>query len=148
MILRRSLMSFGGEEGVTTEGLKMAWERVACPKEFGGMGFQNFKAFNLAMVANQGWSIMSKPKYLVARVFKLRYFPRSSFLGAKLDYNPSFPWRSIWNSHQLLLHGCRWTSVMNDPWFRGVHDSWIQSPQSKCVHSLCVYDLIADEERA
>jgi len=32
----------------------MAWERMACPKEFGGMGFQNFKAFNLAMVAKQG----------------------------------------------------------------------------------------------
>jgi len=32
----------------------MAWERVACPKDFGGMRFQKFKAFNLAMVAKQG----------------------------------------------------------------------------------------------
>jgi len=30
----------------------MAWERVEFPKEFGGMGFRNFKAFNLAMVAD------------------------------------------------------------------------------------------------
>ena len=73
----------------------MTWEHVACHKEFGEMGFQNFKAFNHTMVANQGWSIMSKPESLVARVFKSRYFPRSSFLGAKLGYNPSFPWRSI-----------------------------------------------------
>jgi len=73
----------------------MAWECVACPKEFGGMGFQNFKAFNLAMVAKQGWSFMSKLDSLVARVFKSRYFPRSSFLGVKLGNNPSFAWRSI-----------------------------------------------------
>ena len=132
----------------------MAWERVACPKEFGGMGFRNFKAFNLAMVAKQGWSFLSKPESLVARVFKSRYFPRSSFLGAKLGYNPSFAWRSIWNSRQLLLYGCRWTirngqqvSVMNDPWVRGGHGSWIQSPQSQGVHSLRVSDLIVDEER-
>lgn len=53
----------------------MAWERVACPKEFGGMGFRNFKAFNLAMVAKQGWSFLSNPESLVARIFKSRYFP-------------------------------------------------------------------------
>jgi hypothetical protein len=73
-------------------------------------------------------------------------------LGAKLEYNPSFAWRSIWNSRQLLLYGCRWTigngqqvSVMNDPWVRGTHGNWIQSPQSQGVHSLS--DLIVDEER-
>jgi len=52
----------------------MAWERVACPKEFGGMGFRNFKVFNLAMVAKQGWSFLSKPKSLVAKVFKIEVF--------------------------------------------------------------------------
>jgi hypothetical protein len=36
---------------------------------------------------------------------------------------------------------------MNDPWVRGVHGSWIQSPQSQGVHSLRVSDLIAYEER-
>jgi hypothetical protein len=36
---------------------------------------------------------------------------------------------------------------MNDPWFRGVHGSWIQSPQSQGVHNLRVSDLMADEER-
>jgi len=36
---------------------------------------------------------------------------------------------------------------MNDPWVRGVCGSWIQSPQSEGVHSLCVPDLIAGGER-
>jgi hypothetical protein len=62
----------------------MAWEQVACPKEFGAMGFQNFKDFNLVMVAKQGWCFLSKPESLVARVFKSRYFPRSFFLGINL----------------------------------------------------------------
>ena len=36
---------------------------------------------------------------------------------------------------------------MNDPWVRGGHGSWIQSPQSQGVHSLRVSDLIVGEER-
>jgi hypothetical protein len=36
---------------------------------------------------------------------------------------------------------------MNDLWVRGVHDSWIQCPQSQGVHNLCVFDLMAYEER-
>jgi hypothetical protein len=36
---------------------------------------------------------------------------------------------------------------MNDPWVRGVHGSWIQSPQIKGVHILRLSDLIAGEER-
>lgn len=122
---------------VTTAGLNgwhgNVWHAL---KEFGGMGFRNFKAFNLGMVAKQGWSFLSKPESLVARIFKLRYFPRSSFLGAKLGYNPSFAWLSIWKSRQLLLYGCRWIvgngqqiSVMNDPWVKGFQGSWTQSPQ-------------------
>jgi len=63
--------------GGRSNNCRIKW--MACPKEFGGMGFRNFKAFTVAMVAKQGWSFLSKPESLVARVFKSRYFPRSSF---------------------------------------------------------------------
>jgi len=38
----------------------MAWKCMAFPKEFGGMGFRNFKAFHFAMIAKQGCSFLSK----------------------------------------------------------------------------------------
>jgi hypothetical protein len=38
----------------------------------------------MAMVAKQGWHIMMNPGTLVARTFKARYFPRSSFLEANV----------------------------------------------------------------
>jgi len=41
--------------GGNNRGIKwMLWERVAYSKEFGGMGFRNFKAFNLVMVVKRG----------------------------------------------------------------------------------------------
>jgi hypothetical protein len=50
---------------------------MAYPKTEGGLGFRNFKAFNMAMVAKEGWHIMINPNTLVARIFKARYFPGS-----------------------------------------------------------------------
>ena len=56
------------------------------------MGFRNFQAFNIFMVAKQGWRILQKPDSLLAKFLKARYF----FLEADIGHNPSHAWRSIW----------------------------------------------------
>jgi hypothetical protein len=81
---------------------------MAYPKTEGGLGFRNFKAFNMAMVAKEGWHIMINPNTLVARIFKAQYFPHSSFLEANLGNNPSYVWKSLWKSLHVLNLGCRW----------------------------------------
>jgi hypothetical protein len=48
------------------------------PKNQGGMGFCDLRAFNLAMIAAQEWNIMTKPHTLVAKIYKAKYFPNSS----------------------------------------------------------------------
>ena len=39
------------------------------------MGFKNLQAFNLAMLAKQGWRLLMNPNFLVARVYKAKYYP-------------------------------------------------------------------------
>ncbi|GAU33843.1 hypothetical protein TSUD_393510 [Trifolium subterraneum] len=114
----------------------LAWDRLACPKAHGGLGFRNFEAFNKAMVAKQAWNIVQNPNSLVAKLIKARYFPHSSLFEAPLGYNPSFAWRSMWHARQILSFGCRWRigsgdniRVMHDPWLRGSVDKWVPSPQ-------------------
>ncbi|XP_058741502.1 uncharacterized protein LOC131613882 [Vicia villosa] len=125
--IERMLNAFwwgGGKEGA---GIRwMAWDRLACPKEYGGLGFRDFNAFNMAMVAKQGWSLTSNPDALVSRIFKARYFPNNSFFDSSLGYNLSFIWRSIWKSREVLTLGCRWSigdgsiiKIMQEPWIRG-----------------------------
>ncbi|XP_058784947.1 uncharacterized protein LOC131659838 [Vicia villosa] len=48
----------------------MTWERLTTLKKEGGMGFRDLKAFDRAMIAKQGWKLVSKPNSLVAKVFK------------------------------------------------------------------------------
>ncbi|GAU35928.1 hypothetical protein TSUD_69610 [Trifolium subterraneum] len=133
----------------------LAWERLACPKAHGGLGFRNFEAFNKAMVAKQVWHIVQNPNSLVAKLIKARYFPHSSLFEAPLGYNPSFAWRSIWQARQIISLGCRWRigsgdniRVMHDPWLRGSASRWVPSPQPAGVYQLSVRDLLHENYKA
>jgi hypothetical protein len=136
--------------GTHNQGIKwLAWDRMAFPKPCGGMGFKDLHAFNLAMIAKQGWHIMTKPHTLVAKLYKARYFPNSSLFDFRLGHNPSYAWRGIWKARHILMNGCRWIigsgtniSVMNDPWLREEEGAWIQSPQIQGAHIISVKDLM------
>ena len=62
------------------------------------MGFQNLQAFNPAMLAKQGWRILTNPNFLTARVYKAKYFPHDEVLNSKKGSNPFYAWRSIHNN--------------------------------------------------
>lgn len=73
--------------GQTNERSKMAWlswDKMCLPKEKGGLGFRNLKAFNLTLLAKQGWCLQTNSISLIHRVFKARYFPNEDFLSAEL----------------------------------------------------------------
>jgi hypothetical protein len=88
--IERMLNSFWWGGGANNNGIKwLAWDRMTHAKSQGGMGFRDLRNFNLAMIAKQGWNIMTKPHSLVAKIYKARYFPNSSLFDSKLGHNPS-----------------------------------------------------------
>ena len=54
-----------------------------------GMAFRNLQAFNLAMLAKQGWRLILNPNSLVAQIYKARYHPHDDIFRAKLGSSPS-----------------------------------------------------------
>ena len=86
----------------------LAWEKMCMPKSEGGMGFKDLKAFNLALLAKQGWHLAQNTESLAHRVLKARYFPNSSFLEVQVGKNSSYTWRSLMAAQEVLRRGLRW----------------------------------------
>ena len=86
----------------------IAWEKMCTPKAERGMGFKDLRAFNLALLAKQGWRLTQNIESLAHRVLKARYFPESNFLEAQIGKKPSYTWRSLMAAKEVLRRGLRW----------------------------------------
>ncbi|XP_024178139.1 uncharacterized protein LOC112184080 [Rosa chinensis] len=128
------------------------WDKLCLTKKEGGMEFKNLYAYNLAMLAKQGWRLVTNPTSLIARLFKARYFPNCSFWEAGLGDSPSFSWRSILNGRPVLKAGIQWkigdgqsVSIWHDRWILVHHPIHLQQPATTDFH--LVADLINQETR-
>jgi hypothetical protein len=85
----------------------------------------------------------------VARIYKARYFPRSSLFDATIGVNPSYAWRSIWKSRVVLLNVCMWKigdgskiMIMSEPWIRREDNFRLDAPQIQSMYDLNVRALL------
>ena len=111
----------------------VSWRKMFMSKAQGGMGFHNLQAFNLAMLAKQAWHILNNPNSLVVHIYKARYFPYINIMGANLRYNPSYAWRSIYNSLEVIRKGTRWR-VGNGRTIHIWKDKWLPIPT---MYKIC-----------
>jgi hypothetical protein len=51
------------------------WKKTCKAKSKGGMGFKDMRAFNEALLAKQGWRLLTNPNSMIARLFKAKYYP-------------------------------------------------------------------------
>ncbi|XP_042950136.1 uncharacterized mitochondrial protein AtMg00310-like [Carya illinoinensis] len=86
----------------------VSWSKMCEAKANGGMSFKELQIFNEALLAKQGWRIMTEEISLLHKVFKANYFPQTRFCDAKLGSSPSYVWKGIWEPKRNLLRGCRW----------------------------------------
>lgn len=116
-------------------------------KSQGGMGFRRVRDYNIALLGNQGWRLLKHPEKLVSKVFKARYYPRGTFLNAKIGSSPSYIWRSVLAAQYVIKKGvgcrvgnCDSINIELDPWLPVESDPYIhtrsESIQGQKVSSL------------
>ncbi|CAH9107996.1 unnamed protein product [Cuscuta europaea] len=121
------------------------WDLLCKPKGAVALGFRKLRDFNLAMLAKQGWSLITDARSLMARVLKARYFPGTSILKARLGNNPSFIWRSIFETQEILEKNVRRRvgngkdiHVWADAWHPGQGTGMIQSSRPVGIRDMGV----------
>jgi hypothetical protein len=84
------------------------WMALCRPKHAGGIGFRDLHSFNLALLAKQGWRLLTNTSSLFYRVFKPKYFPHGNFLHASVGSNSSYIWKNFMAAQPLLRQGSKW----------------------------------------
>ena len=98
-------------------------------KDQGGMGFKDLTMFNEAMLAKLAWRLLHDDNSLFYRVFKARFFPKSSILEAKDSSSASYAWKSILKGREVITKGTLWrVGVGKKIWIWG--DNWLPSKVS------------------
>jgi hypothetical protein len=102
----------------------MSWQRFGFSKAKGGMGFRDLRCFNKALLAKQGRRFLHNLRSLAGQILKAKYFSRSSFLKAELGGRPSYVWRNIISSSDLIKEDFVWrlgngrdVRIWGDKWF-------------------------------
>ena len=123
-----------------------SWDSMSLTKAEGGMGFKNLYAHNHAILANQGWRLITNPNSLISKLFKAIYFPESSFRDASIGETP-YAWRSIMAARTILQAGMIWKvgdgssiSIWEDNWIAKYPSYAIQAYWNPTVSN--VSDLI------
>ena len=94
-----------GQRGQESKIAWVSWKKMCKSKLNEGMAFRNLQAFNLVMLAKQGWRLILNPNSLVAQIYKARYHPHDDIFRAKLGSSPSYAWRSILNGLEVVKRG-------------------------------------------
>lgn len=101
---------FWWSTGNSNRGLHwVAWDKICVPEEEGGLGFRDFRDFNLALLAKHVWRLLTSPQSLLARVLKGRYYRHSNPLRTGKANSPSFGWSSLMAAKPVLVNGLRRT---------------------------------------
>uniref|UniRef100_A0A803PSK2 RNase H type-1 domain-containing protein n=1 Tax=Cannabis sativa TaxID=3483 RepID=A0A803PSK2_CANSA len=136
----------------------VSWDNLTKHKSNEGMSFCDFRDFNIALLAKQGWRLLTCGDSLVGKFFKERYYANGNFLTATLGSNPSYIWRSVLESQSLIRSAARrivgsksQVSILNDPWLIDDMNPFVESQHlglvGKMVNSLMEMDELEwDEE--
>ncbi|XP_062026327.1 uncharacterized protein LOC133742658 [Rosa rugosa] len=125
-----------------------SWLSLGFSKAQGGMGFRDLTEFNQALLAKQGWRILTNPSSVWVMMLKHRYFPSVSFMEARLGSSPSWLWASLLHGRELLKSDTLWRvgnglhiSVWDSNWIPHMQEHRL-TPPPRADSTISVSSLI------
>ncbi|XP_052114139.1 uncharacterized mitochondrial protein AtMg00310-like [Arachis duranensis] len=130
------------------------WEKMCLPKQSGGLGFKDIKAFNMALLVKQGWRLIRNPDSLAAKTIGCKHFNRKKFLNSKIGFIPSYTWRRIWQAKGVLEKRSCWKvgngnniKIWKDPWLPKQNGSKVWSPPKILEADAIITELMTTDDK-
>lgn len=81
------------------------WDTVTKPKIYGGIGVQDARLTNLALLGKLAWSMLHEGKKLWVQILSHKYIKNGSIWGENKCSSRSLIWRGIQKAAQALRGG-------------------------------------------
>lgn len=110
----------------------VAWDKMAQPKEKGGLGLRDFESFNDAFLGNLSWRLINNPQCLLSRVLTGKYCPDGNILTCQSQISESHGWKGILIGRDLVSRNSGWLvgdGTTIDIW----QDPWLNVKQQQCL---------------
>ncbi|KAL4291122.1 hypothetical protein GQ457_14G012230 [Hibiscus cannabinus] len=125
------------------------WDKLAVSKNKGGMGFRDFQAFNMALLAKQAWRLLHNPEAKWVQILKGIYFPFSNPLSVPKCKQGSWAWNSLQEGLSFLSQDIRWNigngngvMIWENKWIPTLPSFKISSPRPTGSNFYLVKQLI------
>ncbi|XP_030503490.1 uncharacterized protein LOC115718807 [Cannabis sativa] len=99
----------------------LSWDKLTKHKSNGGMGFRDLRDFNLALLAKQGWRLLTCGNSLMGKIYKARYF-------------------SVFETKEFVRAGVRrlvgdgsTVNILSEPWLPNEMNPYIESVHPRLV---------------
>ncbi|XP_019166667.1 PREDICTED: uncharacterized protein LOC109162418 [Ipomoea nil] len=116
---------------------------------------QSMPTFSMSvfLIPDSAWRLLTSPDTLVAKVYKARYYPNTTFVDAKVGGNPSHTWRSIMAAHHMVVARVRrrigdgkTTLIWGHPWLPDNPSPLIQTDMPEELRHAKVADLFEEQD--
>lgn len=153
--IEKKMNAFWWLNGGRSGGIKwLSWDKLCEVKETGGLGVKKLREFNISMLAKQAWRLVTNTNPLVTEFMKSRYYPKTDFLNATMEENPSYVWRSIMAAQGIITQGCRkkigdgkGTRVWQIPWLPCVQNGYLTTGMHEELQHVTVNSLMEVNNR-
>ena len=111
----------------------VGWPKVTKPKEVGGLGLQNAKGRNTALLAKLNWRVNVEKEALWAQVLRHKYCNQRRISSANADKLPCLQiWKAIKKGKGTFNEGSMWM-IGRDSNLRFWWDNWTGNRPLRCM---------------
>lgn len=151
--IEKQMNGFWWGNGEVGRGIRwLAWDKLCDVKEGGGLGFKILRDLILHFWKNK--LLVTEANPLVSKLLAARYFPKSCFLEVKLGQNPSYVWRSLVATQEIMNKGCihrigdgKSTRIWHVPWLPSLDNGYSSTDMPEELKEATIDNLFDEDQR-